>query len=82
MVLSIKFIFKAEVEGHYPQENSFRYPFGTGPKKTLRSILQNRIKGLQAKDMESTVLIAPSLAVWILPILLVRLEGLKKVVQG
>ncbi len=24
VVLSIKFIFKTEVEGHYPQENSFR----------------------------------------------------------
>jgi hypothetical protein len=29
MVLSIKFIFKTEVEGHYPQENSFRHQFGT-----------------------------------------------------
>jgi hypothetical protein len=25
MVLSINFIFKTEVEGHYPQENSFRH---------------------------------------------------------
>ena len=28
MVLSIKFIFKSEVEGHCPQENSFRPQFG------------------------------------------------------
>ena len=29
MVLSIKFIFKTEIESHYPQENSFRRQFGT-----------------------------------------------------
>jgi hypothetical protein len=28
MVLSIKLIFKTEVEGHYPQENSFRHQLG------------------------------------------------------
>jgi hypothetical protein len=35
MVLSINFIFKTEVEGHYPQENSFHHQFGTGPDVSL-----------------------------------------------
>jgi hypothetical protein len=53
MVLFIKFVFKTEVEGHYPQENSFRHQSGT--------ILQNQIKNLQVKDLENTVPIGCSI---------------------